>query len=55
MKENADLAIETLKICLNSESFNSILELSNKNNLEIVKDLVDEMDIELDFKEAKLP
>ena len=48
------MTIETLKICRNSESFNSVREISNKK-CEIVKDLIDEVNIEMDFKEAKLP
>ena len=54
VKENANMTIETLKSCRNFESFNSVWELSNKK-CEIVKDLIDEVNIEMDFKEAKLP
>ena len=54
VKENADLTIETLKSCRNSESFNSIWELSRKK-CEIVKNLMDELEIEIDFQESKLP
>ena len=44
VKENADLTIETLKSCRNSESFNSVWELSRKK-CDIVKNLMDELEI----------
>ena len=44
-----------MKYFPNSKSFNNyVWELSNKNYI-IVKDLIDEVDIEIVFKEAKLP
>ena len=54
VKENADLTIETLKSCRNSESFNSVWELSRKK-CDIVKNIMDELEIEMDFQETKLP
>ena len=47
------MTIATLKSCRNFKSFNSVWELSNKKS-EIVKYLIDEVNIEMDFKEAKL-
>ena len=54
VKENADLTIETLESCRNSESFNSVWELSRKKS-DIMKKLMDELEIEMDFQKAKLP
>ena len=54
VKENADLTIETLESCRNSESFNSVWELFRKKS-DIMKNLKDELEIEMDFQKAKLP
>ena len=54
VKENADLTIETLKSCRNSETINSVWELSRKK-CDIVKNFMDELEIEMDFQKAILP
>ena len=54
VKENADLTIETLESCRNSESFNSVWELSRKKS-DIIKNLMEELEIEMDSQIAKLP
>ena len=54
VKENAELTIQTLESCRNDEAFDAIWQLTDQR-IDMIKELLDLEDINLDFKEAKLP
>ena len=54
VKENAELTIKTLESCRTDDSFKIIWELTQKNT-DRVKALIDSEEIDVDFREAKLP
>ena len=54
VKENAELTIKTLESLRTNESFQIIWELTEKNR-DRVKTLIETEEIDVDFREAKLP
>ena len=54
VKKNAELTIQTLESCRNDESFDSIWQLTDRK-IDMINELLDLEDINLEFKEAKLP
>ena len=54
VKQNADLVIKTLESCRSDDSYETVWQLTERNS-ERVKAALDENDIDIDFREAKLP
>ena len=51
VRQNAKLTITTLESCCSDESFDVVWQLAEQRS-EKVKDIMDEEDISIDFKEA---
>ena len=54
VKQNAELTVTTLESCRSDESFDAVWQLAEQRS-EKVRDIIEEEDISIDFKEAKLP